>query len=54
MLKTARVEQIQSDVPLVPLVYAFRINGGVSIDEMAEVGDVMDSAFDSGELSTCS
>ena len=46
MLSTAHIRQIAASDPL---VYAFRIEGGATADEMAALADVMNAAFDRDE-----
>lgn len=43
MLTTDHIQQIATDKAS---VYAFRVEGGVTLDEMASMGGVMDNAFD--------
>lgn len=47
MLTTAKITQIVTDAAS---VYAFRIGGGVTTGEMAEMAEVMNAAFERGEV----
>lgn len=46
MLQTTNITQIATDDPA---VYAFRIEGGVTTEEMAGMAEVMNAAFDRDE-----